>query len=48
LNIVPFTNTEYSNEIKTVLLTLYFIYSWVIIKLITENTSAWNLMKFMK
>ncbi len=48
LNVIPLTNIEYSNEIKTIILTLYFIYSWVVIRLITENTSTWNLIKFNK
>ena len=48
LNLNKLINSTLSIEIKTGLLTLYFVYSWVVIRLITENTSAWNLMKFKK
>lgn len=43
-----FVSLEVSAVIKTFILSLYFTYSWVIIRLLMENTSSWNLMKFKK
>lgn len=46
MNLNKVFNAYLSNEIKTLVLSLFFLYFGIVLKLLLESVSSWNLLRF--
>jgi hypothetical protein len=46
INVNKFFNGYLSSELKTLILSLFYIYFGIVLKLLLESVNAWNLLKF--